>query len=243
VERLFVIGDSISCYYGPALLQMLSGLFEVDRKGGTYRPDRIEDGTDGVNGGDSAMVLTYLRAVRRHGGLPADWVLLNCGLHDVKTSLVSRRRQVPPEAYAANLHEILDLLAGMTCQVVWVRTTPVKDVPPDAIPPDVCTTRYNADVEEYNAIADRVMTARAVPIVDLYSFTRNLGSAVYSDNHCHFTPETSALQAAFIAGALAALLPAGAREAETRSLLSKNGVPPAAGGRQRLPPDPLRGAT
>jgi hypothetical protein len=41
------------------------------------------------------MVLAYLASVRAAGGLLADTLLLNCGLHDIKTDLKTGAKQVP----------------------------------------------------------------------------------------------------------------------------------------------------
>ncbi len=51
----------------------------------------------------------------------------------------------------------------------------------------------------YNAIAESVMNNNKIPIIDLYSFTLNLGDDPYCD-HVHFKENIRQLQAAFIAG-------------------------------------------
>ena len=211
LPKVFVIGDSISCYYGTHLERMLAGVFAYDRKGGTHKLADLKDGTDGVNGGDSAMVLTYVRELRKRGGFHADWVLLNCGLHDTKTDLAAGVKQVPAAAYERNLREVCGLLRAMGARVVWVRTTPIRDLAPEAIPADLKPCRYNADVVAYNAIADRVMADLGIPSLDLYTFTLNLGPDVYFDKHVHFDETAAAKQAAFIAGGLDALVPRAAQ--------------------------------
>ena len=61
--------------------------------------------------------------------------------------------------------------------------------------------RFEADVEAYNAAADRIMEEHGITTIDLFTFTRNLGPDVYGD-HVHYTTEVRMQQAAFIAGHL-----------------------------------------
>jgi len=51
----------------------------------------------------------------------------------------------------------------------------------------------------YNDVADRVMREAGVPVMDLYTFTCNLGTDLYCD-HVHFHSHVREKQAAFIAG-------------------------------------------
>jgi lysophospholipase L1-like esterase len=60
-------------------------------------------------------------------------------------------------------------------------------------------------VDAYNAVADQVMAAHSVPVVDLFTFTCNLGTDLYID-HVHFKDLVRAQQAAFIAGRLYGLV-------------------------------------
>lgn len=46
------------------------------------------------------------------------------------------------------------------------------------------------------------MAEYGIPVIDLYGFTRNLGSDVYCDRGVHLNEQAAAEQAAFIAGAL-----------------------------------------
>jgi hypothetical protein len=88
-------------------------------------------------------------------------------------------------------------------RLVWARTTPVVD----AIHNSRSDTfkRHAADVEAYNAVADRVMAAHGVPVIDLFTFTCNLGTDVYID-HVHYNDSVRVQQAAFIAGRLYGLV-------------------------------------
>jgi len=64
---------------------------------------------------------------------------------------------------------------------------------------DMTFHRFAADCERYNAVADEIMTEAGRPIIDLHTFTRNLGRDLYCD-HVHFHESIRRQQAAFIAG-------------------------------------------
>jgi lysophospholipase L1-like esterase len=69
--------------------------------------------------------------------------------------------------------------------------------------------RKSDDIDDYNKIADKVMMEHNIKIIDLFTFTRNLGDDIYiNDNkdQVHFTESAAALQAAYIAGAIYSLL-------------------------------------
>lgn len=190
--RLYVIGDSISIHYGPYLEKFLSQKFIYDRKGKSVDPGDL-DYVSNVNGGDSRNVLQYLQSTK-----PVfDTLLLNCGLHDIKT--INSCKQVPPEDYRCNLQNIIQTVHKMNRHVVWLNSTPVNNERHNSL----CTSfkRYNEDILYYNEIAASVMTEHHVPIIDLYEFTAKLGEDIYCD-HIHFTKPVRQLQAAYIAGCL-----------------------------------------
>lgn len=202
LPRLFVIGDSISIQYGPHLERFLSGSFAYDRKrdaAGGAKADHNLDVPQGANGGDSAMVLAYLKARAAGEAIEAGVLLLNCGLHDIKTDLTSQAKQVPPDAYARNLRAILAEAERMKLRVVWVRTTPVVTEIHNARSRSF--HRFAADVAAYNAIADEIMAEAQVPVIDLHGFSARFVPAGFVD-HVHFSEDVREKQAAFIAGAL-----------------------------------------
>ena len=197
MKKLFVVGDSISMHYGPYLKQYLAGKMAYGRKG-----EGVEEGDlnreSKVNGGDSSHVLQYLKESPE---LTYDVLLLNCGLHDIKTT---DRRQVEPEAYEKNLRAVLELVKK---PVIWVRTTPVDDARHQKYSRQF--SRYDRDVVLYNEIADRVMAEYGVPVIDLYHFTKALmlDGEVYGErDHVHFAEEIRRLQAPYIVGAVLGLV-------------------------------------
>jgi lysophospholipase L1-like esterase len=204
LTNLFVLGDSISIHYGPDLERFVSGVFSYSRKNPPPNADveaSLNSATSlhGPNGGDSSMVLEYLRYRRAEDPIPEGILLLNCGLHDIKTSVETGKLQIGPEDYEQNLRLILSEANAMNLQTAWVRTTPVIDEIHNS--QSSSFHRFARDVERYNAIADRVMTSANIPILDLHGFTAHFLPDGYCD-HVHFTPAVRALQAAFLAGAL-----------------------------------------
>lgn len=200
MKKVFVLGDSISMHYGPYLEAYLEGTFTYDRKGKKQECKDLNIASQ-VNGGDSSNVLEYLQLLPN---LEYDILLLNCGLHDIKTC--EGVRQVSEENYRKNLTEAIDLVLGRGKKIVWVNSTPVNDEQHNR----VCKafSRYNENLLKYNDIAKEVMEAKEVPIIDLYSFTNKLDMPLHED-HVHFYEPVRKLHAAYIAGALMALEQAG----------------------------------
>jgi lysophospholipase L1-like esterase len=198
MPTLHVVGDSISQHYGPSLETYLSGTLAYSRKEG-MPGDPAEP--SGANGGDSSLVLRYLRACAERG-LHWDYLLLNCGLHDLRTDPASGTKQVPLVHYEQNLRQIIPLARSLAAHVIWVRTSPVIDAIHNA--KSQAFHRHLSDVIVYNSIADSVMHEWGVAIVDLFGFTGRLGDDVFLD-HVHFVEPVRQLQAAFIAGYLSAV--------------------------------------
>jgi lysophospholipase L1-like esterase len=199
--KIYVIGDSISIQYGPYLKQYLDGVMDYARKEGETAALLNLDIPMGANGGDSSRVLAFMKALAGAGGVDADLLLVNCGLHDIKRFPDTANFQIPIADYRRNLQEIAAVAGEMRKRLAWIRTTPCDE----NIHNRLCKEfhRFSADCIAYNAAADEVMSAAGVPSVDLYTFTRNLGPDLYCD-HVHFHDHIRQKQAAFIAGWLGA---------------------------------------
>ena len=195
--KVFVLGDSISIQYGPYLEQALRGVIDYERKEGEAEALLNLDEPQGANGGDSSMVLAFLSSMAETGGIDADYLLFNCGLHDIKTDPDTLAKQVPLALYQRNLRAIIDVAGDMGLHMIWVRTTPCDESVHNH--PDMVFHRFAADNLSYNQAADEIMAAAGVPSIDLHSFTTNLGPDLYSD-HVHFLEHIRAQQGAFIAG-------------------------------------------
>jgi len=202
-RSLFVLGDSISIHYGPYLAQMTQGAFCYSRKSGLDAALLDLNQALGANGGDSSHVLDYL------SGMSADekWhhyiLLLNCGLHDIKTDPCTGALQVPLAAYTENLFRIFQIAGRAATYPVWVSSTPVDDERHQQFNPGFI--RHQADLLRYNAAAAEQARLAGIPIADLADFTGRLGAGVYVD-HVHFTEPVRQLQAAFLAGFVIGLL-------------------------------------
>ena len=196
MKKIFVLGDSISIYYGPFLEKYIKGTFEYDRKGKNQECKDLNIASQ-TNGGDSSNCLEYLELLPE---LEYDVLLLNCGLHDIKTHPTGI--QIPPDEYEKNLRAIVELVRNRGKKIVWVASTPVDDEQHNR----VCTDffRYNKDIVRCNEIAEKVMSELNVQIIDLYNFTLNLDEPLYTD-HVHFFEPVRKLHGAFIAGQLMAL--------------------------------------
>jgi hypothetical protein len=93
--KIYVLGDSISIGSGSFLGAYLKGIIEYKRKEGEEEALLNLDKPQWANGGDSGMVLSFLKAKADSGGIDADMLLLNCGLHDIKTDPKTGEKQVP----------------------------------------------------------------------------------------------------------------------------------------------------
>jgi lysophospholipase L1-like esterase len=201
-KSIFVLGDSISIQYGPYLKKMLNGVFNYDRKRGEEQALADLDNPVGANGGDSSMVLDYLKKRYEDENLNYDILLLNCGLHDIKTDPQTHNKQIQLEVYKENLKETLKLMKKAGISVIWISTTPVVDEIHNSRMGQF--KRYTEDLNAYNEAADNIMKEAGVSVIDLYTFTKNLGEDVFCD-HVHFNENVRRMQAAFIAGYLGSM--------------------------------------
>lgn len=205
---VYVLGDSISIQYGPSLERALAGIFRYERKSGKAEALLNLDLPMGANAGDSSRVLDFLQACLKGGEFRPDVLLLNCGLHDIKRDLVSGKIQVSLESYRENLRQTTRLCRDAGIPLVWMRTTSVVDEIHNH--PGASFHRHANDQQAYNACADEVMRKADVPVIDLYTFTRNLGddAGLFGD-HVHFNEEIREKQGVFLAGCLAGLKASG----------------------------------
>lgn len=193
--KLFVLGDSISIHYGPYLKQYTRGAFDYSRKSGTEEALQDLDIPQGANGGDSSMVLQYLEAIKSE--LKVDYLLVNCGLHDIRADIQTGQLQVSIEDYQNNLSSIVAIAKDIATQMVWVTTTAFSE----EIHNTKCEKfhRFEKDNKRYMAVADKVMKNNNIPRIDLNAFTLNLGNELY-ENHVHFYKHVREKQGAYIAG-------------------------------------------
>lgn len=195
--KIFLIGDSISVQYWPYLKEYMASWADMERKQDNGQAEKNLDVPEGANGGDSRMVLEYLRARFKEPSFQPDYLLVNCGLHDIKHDPKTGIIQVEADDYRKNLNAIFTLLAEKKVKPIWVRTTWVVDSVHNSKSSSI--RRYAVDVDKYNAIADEVAKQYNVPSIDLYEFSKELGIEHVID-HVHYDQSTRALQAAYITG-------------------------------------------
>lgn len=201
MKRIYVIGDSISMQYGPYLETYLQGKMSYARKTEAEALALDLDPPQGGNGGDSSMALAFIKAKAAASGFDADWLLLNCGLWDLRTDPRTGAKQVPLDQYRVNLREMLAVVRARGLTPIWLRTTPCDEAVHNSR--EAGFHRFAADVVAYNQAADVIMKVHGVPVIDLYTFTLNLGDDLYCD-HVHFDEPIREKQGAFIAGWLTA---------------------------------------
>lgn len=195
LPKIFVVGDSISMHYGPYLEKSLSGFFIYDRKRGS---ESNLDDPNGANGGDSKRIITYLKELKENSNFKTDYLLINCGLHDIRKTAENDSPQVSLEQYSKNLTEIISISRELGAKLIWINTTPVNDSIHNSI---VGFKRYNEDVIKYNIESTKIMKEMGIPIIDLYTFTMKFIPEAYID-HVHFNIEVRQKQADFISGNL-----------------------------------------
>lgn len=201
----YLIGDSISIQYGPHLAAALLDRCRYHRKAGEDEARLDLDQPRGANGGDSGMVRAFLAARAADPDTPRhDLLLVNCGLHDIKIAKDSGAIAVDAASYRENLEAIVALAPRLADRLVWIRTTPVDDER-HAGRTGFGFHRYQRDVATYNGIADAVMQAAGVTILDLHGFTLSCGEELFSDG-VHFTAAVQQRQGAWLAGWILGLL-------------------------------------
>jgi len=197
--KLFLLGDSISLQYGVYLEKYLKGEWIIDRKGSQEKALKNLDEPIDANGGNSKMVLDYLRTREKDPNFKPDLMVLNCGMHDIKRNPQTKEIAIDAINYRKNLEEIYLLLSHKKIPLIWVRSTGVIDSLHAA--KSKAFDRYEKDVDEYNAIADQVFKKHKVPVIDLYTFTKKQGDDRFAD-HAHFIPRVIDAQAKYIANFL-----------------------------------------
>lgn len=207
MKKMFLLGDSISLHYGPYLREYLKEDFEIHSKPGKEEALKKIDYAVGGNGGDSSMVLSYIKERQAKNDLDFDVFVFNCGAHDIKRKIPDEKPQITLEEYEQNLNEIYGIMQTHNVKCVFIASTPILEKEHlELIPGGV--KRYNKDVFEYGEVAKRVAQKHNAPIIDLNSFVSNLPGEIYQD-YAHFDIPTRKLQAAFIAGSLYGLLQKG----------------------------------
>ena len=182
LPRVLLIGDSISIGYTlpvRALLKDKANVHRIPTNGAATK--------EGV-----AKLKTWL------GESKWDVIHFNWGLHDIK--FVDDKHNVPLADYEKNLRELVTQLKATNAKLIWCSTTPV---PEGKLNPP----RKNSDVQEYNAVAKKIMDENGVAIDDLYAFAEPQLDKIQLKANVHFSPKGSDELAKQVASSIEAALP------------------------------------
>lgn len=160
LPKVALVGDSIRMSYTPTVTSALRGKAVVI--------------SSKSNGGDSSNVLKHLErwVIKQQ----PEVVHFNRGIHDTKYFKDQNGFQVPPKKYEANLREIVKRIRARTkAVVVFATTTPILDDRALSMRQGRAYALTGKAVEQYNAIALRVMKEMKVPINDLHAAITKAG--------------------------------------------------------------------
>lgn len=198
LPKVVLVGDSIRMGYAPLVEKALAGkAVIVSAK---------------ANGGDSSNVLRNLDewVIRQQPAV----VHFNCGIHDTKKFKDTGRFQVSPEQYEANLRRIVERIRSQTqATVLFATSTPILDARAATTRSQAEYALLEASIEQYNAIARKVMQELQVPIDDLHAVFPDATSraeALGADG-VHFKDAAKAKLAEAVTAAVTPHLPAARR--------------------------------
>jgi lysophospholipase L1-like esterase len=142
LPRVLLIGDSISCGYGPVVIKQLEGKVHVDRMAnsrGVHDPILFKE---------IRMALEDCRYQVIH---------FNNGLHAVHLS---------DEEYGAGLRKYVEMIQDQArgARLIWANSTPVRQTVPNYAFDEV----KNGQVIKRNEVAEKLMKDRNVSVNDLY---------------------------------------------------------------------------
>jgi len=183
LPRVLLIGDSVSMGYTLPTRKLLAG------KANVHRP--------ATNCSSTGNGLTYLAAWL--GDKKWDVIHFNFGLHDAKLP-PEGIRHAPPEVYEKNLRELVRRMKATGAKLIWATTTPVP------LGGQLAPNRRFGDVNQYNAIARRVMEENGVAIDDLNTAIAPHVDTMQRPRDVHFTEEGSQLLAKQVAASIQAAL-------------------------------------
>ena len=171
LPKVLLLGDSIRMSYQWPVADKLEGIAEI------VGP---ED-----NCQFSAYTLSSLDRWINALGVP-DVVHWNNGIHDSGHNPARKPVQIPLETYLKNLESILSRLKEMTPHVIWATTTPVH--PDRPFRSDQWSWR-NAEIDQYNGTARKLMEEHSIPINDLHSVVAADPDIYLSEDQLHLSSE------------------------------------------------------
>lgn len=172
MKKIILLGDSIRMGYDKFVRSSLEGSAEV-----FYPSDNCKF---------TLYLLRFLRDWTKDGTLPADAdaVHWNAGLWDV-VELYGDEPLVPPETYAQTLERLHRRLQMHfpKAKLIFATSTSVEE---EKYGPDL--SRTNRRIEEYNAIARKVLEPLGEEIDDLYAVSLQ-ATAEHRSDMTHFNTD------------------------------------------------------
>ena len=200
LQKVLMIGDSISGGYGAEVIKLLEGKATVVKLGAVagYRiqNEAFWHGRSGTAstldfGSAKACIVDLERFAHHLSETKYDVIHFNFGLNDIYRGRNGSWHN-PVEQYEKDLDKIVTLLKTNGAKVIWANTTPIPDNDPD---------RPAGDDVIYNAAAEKVMKKHGIPINDLHGvITRWEGYAQWKrGNDVHFSGPVSKMLAKQVA--------------------------------------------
>ncbi|MBL9160938.1 MAG: exo-alpha-sialidase [Verrucomicrobiales bacterium] len=183
LPRVLLLGDSISIGYTLPVREALKG------KANVHRPP--------TNCSSTGNALNHLDSWLGKGKW--DVIHFNFGLHDAKLP-PEGVRHAPPAVYEKNLREVVKRLQATGAALIWATTTPVPNGG------FISPTRRFGNIDEYNAIARKVMEESGVAIDDLNAAITPHLATMQRPNDVHYTSEGSAILAQEVVASVEAAL-------------------------------------
>ena len=189
MKKIFLVGDSIRMGYDKYVRKTLEGRYEV------VFPDE--------NCRFAEYVLRYFHEWKNklcpEG---ADVVHWNAGLWDV-LHLFGDDCLTPPEAYAAFIEKICVRIEKVCpdAKVIFAASTPIQEA---KYGKDF--RRFNAEIEQYNAIAEEIVKKHGFAVNDLYAVMKDCPADCYSDVTHFYTPKGTEMTANAVLRALSEAL-------------------------------------
>lgn len=183
LPRVLLLGDSISIGYTLPVREALKG------KANVHRPP--------TNCSSTGNALNHLDSWLGKGKW--DVIHFNFGLHDAKLP-PEGVRHAPPAVYEKNLRELVKRLQATGAALIWATTTPVPNGG------FISPTRRFGSIDEYNAIARKVMEESGVAIDDLNAAITPHLATMQRPNDVHYTSQGSAILAQEVVASVDAAL-------------------------------------
>jgi hypothetical protein len=183
LPRVLLIGDSISMGYTLPTRTLLTG------KANLHRIPQ--------NGGPTKNGLAQIDKWLGTG----KWEVIhfNWGIHDLKY-MPDGKHQVEAADYEKNLRTLVARMKQTGAKLIWASTTPIPEG-------ELSPSRRFGSVQEYNAIAARVMTENGIAIDDLNAHIAPQFDRLHNPKDLHYGTEGYQFLAQKVAEEIAKALP------------------------------------